>query len=426
MQKLRKIPRFVKKIDNRIIFENKVNAQSHREYMGMINYCLKDGYDHIVYDFSQVINGYPNGMVPIITTTDLLKRKGIKITVRMPRDIDTFRLFLTTNWAFLLCPDKFREEKTKHNRHLKTVRYFDSTTQQNIVNEILDVLLRSMKLERSVFTGLEWSINEITDNVLNHSNSKDGGICQVSTFPSNNSVSFSVADSGVGILSTLQPSMPSLFNDIQALGEAVKSGVTRDSDIGQGNGLAGTLRIATMSGGSFSITSGKGHLNYFQDIPRRINRKYYEYFQGTLVCADIKVNSPEFSINEALGFDEKKADSPVDFIELNFESDNSSLISFSIKDESTGFGNRHSGRQLRTKVTNLLDYTKEVPLILNWEGIPLISSSFADEFIGKLFLELGAMAFSARIRNIGMEKIIRNLLDKAVSQRLTQSLDDFD
>ncbi len=44
--------------------------------------------------------------------------------------------------------------------------------------------------------------------------------------------------------------------------------------------------------------------------------------------------------------------------------------------------------------------------------------------MGKLFLEMGAMNFSARVKNIGMETLIRALLDRAISQRLTQAADD--
>ena len=75
---------------------------------------------------------------------------------------------------------------------------------------------------------------------------------------------------------------------------------------------------------------------------------------------------------------------------------------------------------------NLLNAEPSYPLIIDWSGVPIISSSFADEVIGKLFIKLGALTFSARIRNIGMEEIIRSLLDKAVSQRLTQSKDNED
>lgn len=95
-----------------------------------------------------------------------------------------------------------------------------------------------------------------------------------------------------------------------------------------------------------------------------------------------------------------------------------------MKSETTGFGSRKSGFQIRTKVKNLINAKKGYPLIIDWEGVPVISSSFADEMIGKLFLEMGAMSFSSIIRNVNMEQLITNLLDKAVSQRLTQALDE--
>lgn len=72
----------------------------------------------------------------------------------------------------------------------------------------------------------------------------------------------------------------------------------------------------------------------------------------------------------------------------------------------------------------MINSEKEIPIVIDWSDIPIISSSFADEFIGKLFLELGLIAVSSKTRNIGMEPIIHGLLDKAISQRLTQANDD--
>ncbi len=37
---------------------------------------------------------------------------------------------------------------------------------------------------------------------------------------------------------------------------------------------------------------------------------------------------------------------------------------------------------------------------------------------------MGALTFSARIRNKGMEELILKLIDKAIAQRLTQEKDD--
>lgn len=122
----------------------------------------------------------------------------------------------------------------------------------------MDVVLRNMKISRDLISALEWSINEICDNVINHSFSKVGGFVQVATFSARNSISFTVADAGRGILNSLKEGIPTLRTDAQAIGEAIKAGVTRNKKYGQGNGLAGSLRITNMTGGSLDILSGSG------------------------------------------------------------------------------------------------------------------------------------------------------------------------
>lgn len=91
-----------------------------------------------------------------------------------------------------------------------------------------------------------------------------------------------------------------------------------------------------------------------------------------------------------------------------------------LRKESTGFGSRPAGRQLRTRCLNLLNAEPAKPLVLDWTAVPLVSSSFADELVGKLFAALGPLAFSARVRNVGMEAIVRGLVDKAIMQRAAQ------
>ena len=143
---------------------------------------------------------------------------------------------------------------------------------------------------------------------------------------------------------------------------------------------------------------------------------------GTLVCGQV-VLKKDFSISEALDFGDGNNYTPVDIIEMQYEMDDKECLLLKMKDESTGYGTRRSGLQIRTKIINLIEAEPTYPLVIDWDGVPVISSSFADEVIGKLFVKLGAMAFSAKIRNIRMEKLIQNLLDKAVAQRLTQEKD---
>ena len=118
----------------------------------------------------------------------------------------------------------------------------------------------SMEIERSVLAGLEWSVNEITDNVLNHAESPLGGLVQVATQRETVAFQFVVGDARRGILASMRDGFPDLQDDAEAIGEAVKQGVTRNPDIGQGNGLAGTLRVAALSNGSFSVLSGQALL----------------------------------------------------------------------------------------------------------------------------------------------------------------------
>ena len=111
-------------------------------------------------------------------------------------------------------------------------------------------------------------------------------------------------------------------------------------------------------------------------------------------------------------------------IELIYELEDGDALVLRLKEEATGFGSRRVGEQLRTKCMNLLNAEPAKPLILDWNGVPIVSSSFADELVGKLFVALRPLDFAARIRNLGMESVVRGLVDKAIFQRAGQTSDD--
>lgn len=406
---------------NILVINGKVNSYNVKDFCSAINLYKAFNIGELIIDFKGVTNAYPNGMLPIISTVCLLRHKGHKIIVNLPENSNTRTLFRAVNWAHYLSPDQYSLSESVHDRHLVTRNFTNEKEQKIVVDDFMDVILRNMELPRSIISGLEWSINEITDNVLNHACSPIGGIVEATTYPKHGMIAFAVADAGKGILKSLREAIPSLRTDIQAMGEAVKSGVTRNRKIGQGNGLAGSLKVTTLSGGSFEITSGAGRLLTTLDNTIRYPRKSWETYDGTLVCGQIVLTS-NFSISEALDFNGTQY-TPVDIIEQHYQMEDRDCLFLKMKNESTGYGTRRSGIQIRTKILNLITAEPNFPLIIDWEGVPVISSSFADEVIGKLFVKLGAMAFSAKIRNIGMEQLIQHLLDKAVAQRLTQESD---
>src|SRR5690606_10594298 len=125
--------------------------------------------------FSRVLNPYPNGMVPIIATIDSIKSNGINVETILPNKYDVRKLFRKVNWAHMLSPEKFDPTESQHDRHLIIRNYDNPNDQKKVVDDFMDIVLRSMEIDRNVISGIEWSINEITDNVLNHAKSKLGG-----------------------------------------------------------------------------------------------------------------------------------------------------------------------------------------------------------------------------------------------------------
>lgn len=400
----------------------KLNAFNVKDFCSALDKFYETGKKKLTIDFERVERAYPSGVLPIITSLDVVRSKGVDIYVKLPQNDGTRKLFRSVNWAHFLSPNQFEKSESTHDRHLVTRRFENSEQQKSVVDDFIDVVLRSMPIPKDIISGLEWSINEITDNVLNHSESKFGGIIQASTYPANQTIAFAVADSGRGILNSMQEGFPSLRTDLDAIGEAIKSGVTRNPKFGQGNGLAGSLRVTTMTGGSFDITSGSGRLIATQDETVKKPLLYSRY-KGTIVCGQIKIIE-DFSISKALDFNGTNSYIPVNIVEMQYEMEDKDCLILTMKDESTGFGSRKSGFQIRTKIKNIMNAKPNYPLAIDWTGVPVISSSFADELLGKLFIDMGAMSFSSLIRNLGMENLIRGLLDKAISQRLTQANDE--
>lgn len=412
-------PWIVRRDRNQISFTRGVGPRAHREFMWCLHDCREKGYEEIEIDLTACETAFPDGMLPLIAGVDALRREGLEISVVLPADLELERLFINTNWAHLLQPDRYDPSETTHVRHVAARRFADAEQQQHLVNEAVNVLLGGMTaLQRDDLAALEWSINEITDNVLNHAQCELGGILQVSTFEGSRKVAVGVADSGIGILASLRQGHPDLRGDVQAIYRALEAGVTRHSDAGQGNGMAGVLRIATMSQGMVDITSRRAQIVYREGESRHFRRRKNQEFPGTFVYTEIGLDT-DFHLSEALGFS-GTPHRPVDVVEALYETDDASAVVLRLRDEAVGFGSRLAGRHLRTKCLNLMEAEPDKPLILDWDAVPLISSSFADELVGKLFADLGPLAFGARVRNVGMKTVVYGLIDKAITQRVVQ------
>ncbi len=404
---------------NRIVFQGEFGIADFLRPLAGLHHAVENaGYQELILDFSSCTAAFAGPMLALCAQIMRLRNARVDAELIKPNDIKLARLFQNANWAHFLEPRNNPPSAFKGYSQVPATLFTNAEEQQKAVNRIVNAILGAIPdLERKELAALEWSINEITDNVLNHSQSGIGGLVQVSTFQrSRKSIEYIVADAGVGIPTTLRATHPEITSDASALDQAIREGVTRDRALGQGNGLFGSYQICSHSKGFFQVESGYGRLVYTERRGLHVTTEKIP-FEGTLVAAQIDFSVPQL-LEEALRFN-GKSHIPVDFVQLHYEQHDRDEILFVMKDESPSFGSRIAGAPVRNKLLNLFRMCPGQRIAIDFSGVPLVSSSFADEVLGKLFAELGPLTFMQRFDLRNVDFTIKKLVDKAIAQRMS-------
>lgn len=393
-----------------------------RRFLSLIYSAIhKAYYPSLVIDLSSCTSAFQYSMLSVCAQVMGYRNGGIDFSLILPKEKKLQKLFINTSWAHLLDPYGFDPSTFRGHTSIPATQYKSSGEQQSAVNKIVNVILGAVPhMQRADFAAFEWSVNELTDNVLVHSKSSIGGLVQVSTFKKHRKqVQFVIADAGIGIPTSLKEGHPEIHSDTDALDQAIREGVTRDKRLGQGNGLFGSYQICSRSNGYFSVDSGRAHLEFAR---KSLSTKSQNIpYSGTLIAATVDFSEPNL-LEKALSFKEKKH-IPVDYIETKYEEIGDNKIIFKLNREATSFGSRVSGKPIRTKLSNLLRMG-ECKVYIDFEGIPIISSSFADEAFAKLFLEAGAVEFMQRFEFINAMETTNQLINKAINQRVSSGVVD--
>lgn len=387
----------------------------HRVLAALHNMTTKRGYQDIVLDFGACTAAFSGPMISLCTAIGALRYDGVDVDLRLPNKRELANLFKNASWAYLIDPGAFQESTYKSNIHLPAIQFSSPREQQNAVNRMVDRILGSLPdLRRGDLAAIEWSLNEITDNVLTHSQSRVGGVVQLSHMRTRRRVEFAVSDAGLGIPHTLRAGHPGIRSDPEALDRAIREGVTRDRSLGQGNGLFGTFQITRISEGYFHVHSGYARLDFDDGVHIRTESIPCK---GTLVVACIDL-SKRAALQEALRFG-GELHRPVDYVETHYESRSADELIFSLHEEAASLGSRFAGEPVRTKLENIAKMSPGARIIIDFSQVPICSSSFADEVFGKLFVALGAIEFMRRFELRGLSSTVRSLVDRAIMQRST-------
>lgn len=364
---------------NRVVFHERIATGVLPQFAAAIQEWRdrKPG-NILILDFSKVIKAFANGMLGVAAIAADLRLQGNQITVVLPKLLISREFLKSTNWAHLLDPTRFpKRSQIRKRQFLQQFSTFEELPA--IVEGFMEIVMRHMEMPGDILAALEWSVNKICDNVINHSNSAPGGFLQVIAYPDHDIIAFTVADAGRGIMNSLKEGFPRLETDVDAITEAVKAGITRNKAHGQGNGLAGTRRITTMTGGSLDILSGSGRLTITNDTTTPRLEDSTRNFKGTCVSGQIHI-SHNFSISEALAFGTVPY-VPFTIVDANYELPEEDALILKMEEQATGTGSRASGREMRIKLLNLIAAKPGYPIYLDWDNITVVASSFADEFM---------------------------------------------
>jgi anti-sigma regulatory factor (Ser/Thr protein kinase) len=368
------------------------------------------GYGSLELDFADATGFFPNAVVPAVASIQFYRESGTKIELRnVPEIADRMQL----RNPLEVTVDNLREAQEPTSR---VWAYFDHVQANTLTSAYIDCVRRRVECTAGVLEALEWCLYEVLDNVVQHA---DGavGFSMLQVHPTSKRLAVCIADAGRGIRASLASSFayaPKSAYD--ALTLAIQEGVTRNKETNQGNGLFGLTRIVDQNKGTLTLRSGRGELRLTGTAVSGNNDQWAIAGEhgGTSVDFQLALDKP-VSLGRALNYDP-----PNMFLESLETSDGEHVLS--IRDQAGGAGSREAARELKTLIMNILN-DGAPHIVLDFEGQAVVSSSFADEVIGKMFVEMGMSTFGRKVKLQSMNETVASLVDRAVARRMQESVD---
>lgn len=302
-------------------------------------------------------------------------------------------------------------------RAIGCVWKFDPETHRGVIDAIIADFRRIDNMDGDTILGLELALNEVTDNIIQHSlaSADDGtptGYVMAQHHRSNNRIAVAVFDFGQGIPSSLGRTRRGLTIH-EAIKASLERGVTGGN--GAGNGLWMMSQIVSASLGQFSIATGKA--KYCLSHHERDSGQY-DFFSA---YSPIKEGTTliDFQFGADQRIDLVSALDGHDPTDLWYEShldDETEGVRFSVGSESKGTRSRQSSHAFANLVINTISGKAE-RCILDFEDSPNMSASFADELILTLVERIGFIQFVKTIDFVNLSAFNRAMINSCMKNR---------
>jgi hypothetical protein len=400
----------VQREGNRINISRLNHPRVASEFLDAILDGIYRGFQEIEISFTDLRGAaFPNACVPIAGLLEYYTQHGIEFTPCAPPTlINQLHIFDPLD----ICANCDTVLQVPLN---KVWNFCNSEEISMLVDAYILEISQQAVCEAGVLDGLTWCINEVMDNVLQHSLVTQGSIMgQIHKI--NKHIAFCIFDYGQGIYNSLKGTKHAPRTPRDAITLAIREGVTRDPRIGQGNGMWGLHNIVRSNSGTLVITSNsasymlKGdEINTYSHIP--------------IISRENGMTIIDFQIDYNKGI--SIADSLKGYVPTNFRiealEDSHGNICYNLIEKSSGTGTRQSGERIRNEIINIYNETNKI-IEIDFHGISVISSSFADELIGKLIVFFGFYGFTQIIKLKNMNPLVQSIVNRSVVQRMAESV----
>lgn len=375
-------------------------------------------------DFSEVSNIYPNGAVPFAIVYQFLLAHNHKIgLLGYDRFIEATRII----------DPPFATAEELNKGPVKNIVWRYTLDQTHLLaDRFVEFLAENISCAPSTLPSLSWCLYEIMDNVFWHSGS-DTGYAMMQIHKDHPWCAITIGDDGMGVLHSFEnghvyrakkdymkngltelDEKPS--DEYEALKLAINQSITSRAG-NMGNGLYGLARVVGLNKGQMSIYSGTGHLDYKDERFTGSDTKKCPTLEqpnhaGMVVDWQLDLSS-SVDINDVL------ETSKYEDVLLEKIIDDNDEYRVKIRDLGPDIATRGSAAKTRTRLVNYLNAGAPY-LVLDFQGVNLVSSSFADEVLGKLAVELGTEPFQRRIKYDNLSQIVEGIIKRAIHQRRTE------
>lgn len=401
-------------VNGTISFPIEVDLRNYKFCLAAIHSLIKARRRRIRLDFSACAKATPSAMIGIISQL----KPEVTFEYVPPKDKKLAQVFRKNCWEFYIKREPFDVTSKSSVGSTTLLHVTNAANVHDTVDQVILTVLSGISgISRSELQALEWSLNEVLDNVFNHGQSPNGAYVEATVFKKKRVVDFVVSDNGRGIPESMK--RIGIHDPVVALNQAIKEGVTSNKGYNKGNGLYGTSQIAIKSRGHFLIDSGNARIFYDRTQDSVSAKSDKIPYSGCLVHWSVGLGDRDL-LRKALVFEGKAHEIYFDLIDKRFAQDDDWYRVF-VRDYPADISTRTGGERFRTLIENLASDEEGEGVIVSFADVSIVTSSFADEVFAKLAEKFGADWLRRRIRVERANDTIQGVISREIASRLREA-----